>query len=183
MSVCYLDPCPTTCSGTVEAVDFNECAPETHWGEVSKIYLVDSSFSGLVDAEDLASWALVTSQTEAGHIRTLTVIGDLPEPETTEVPISGDRIAIGAKTFNLNFTIDETNETNYEFLKMLECGGKYLIWFETSDGILYGGDLGIGVSIRLNMIIPRERTAHVTYEGKATWKSFTHPCRAISPWY
>jgi len=183
MSVCYLPDCPTTCSGTVEDVDFNECAPETHWGEVSKIYLVDASFSGLVDAEDLASWAGLTSQTEDGHIRTLTVIGDLPEAETTETPLSGDRIAIGFKTFNLNFTIDETNETNYQFLRMLECGGKFLIWFETSDGILYGGDFGIEVSLRLNMIIPRERTALVTFEGKATWKSLSSPCRAVSPWY
>lgn len=181
MSVCYLyPPCPTTCAGSVTDVTFNECAPELHWGEISKLYVVDANFGGL-DADSLVDWNANLGDDIDGKIRTLIVIGELPEPETVEVPISGDRIAIGSKTFNLPFTIDETNEDNYHFLKYLECGGKFIIWFETSDGILYGGDTGIEVSIRLNLVIPKERTALVQYVGKATWKSLTHPCRTTFP--
>jgi hypothetical protein len=180
MSVCYLPPCPTTCEGSVAEVSFNECAPEKHWGEISKLYVVDANFGGL-DADNLADWNANLDDVTDKMIRTLIVIGELPEPETVEVPLSGDRIAIGSKTFNLNFIIDETNETNYAFLKTVECGGKFIIWFETSDGILYGDDTGIEVSLRINMVIPRERTAVVTYVGKATWKSLTHPCRTIFP--
>jgi hypothetical protein len=183
MSVCYLPDCPTTCGGSVADVSFNECAPETHYGEVSKLYIVDANFPGFVNAGDLAEWTPLTSDTEDGHIRTLTVIGDLPEAETTEIPLSGDRVVYGFKTFNLNFTIDETNETNYAFLKTLECPGKVIIWFETSDGLLFGGDTGIEVSIKINMVIPRERTALLTFVGKATWKALTSPCRVDSPWY
>lgn len=181
MSVLFLPPCPVTCSGSVSDVSFNECAPETHWGEVSKIYITESDFAGFTDVTDLAEWTANLSDTGDDKIRTLIVIGELPEPETTEVPISGDRIAIGYKTFNLNFAIDETNETNYTFMLMSECGGKYLIWYETSDGILYGGNDGIEVSLRLNQVIPRERTAIVTIVGKATWKSLQSPFRCDSP--
>ena len=181
MSVLYVDPCPTTCSGSVAAVSFNECAPETHWGEVSKVYITESDFAGFTNVAALPEWTANLADTGDDKIRTLIVIGELPEPETTEVPLSGDRVAIGYKTFNLNFTIDETNETNYNFLLMSECGGKYLIWFETSDGILYGGNDGIEVSLRMNQIIPRERTALVTIECKATWKSLQSPFRCVSP--
>lgn len=183
MSVLYVPPCPTTCSGSVADVSFNECAPETHWGEVSKVYITEADFAGFTDVTDAAEWLTNLGDTGDDKIRTLIVIGELPEPETTETPMSGDRIAIGSKTFNLNFTIDETNETNYNFLLMSECGGKYLIWYETSDGILYGGNDGIEVSLRANQIIPRERTAMVTIECKATWKSLQSPFRCESPLY
>jgi hypothetical protein len=181
MSVLFIPPCPTTCSGFVADVSFNECAPEYHWGEVSKIYITGLNFPGFFNPASLAEWTAALSDTADDKIRTLIVIGELPEPETTEVPTSGDRIAIGFKTFNLNFEIDETNDLNYNFLLMSECGGKYLIWYETSDGILYGGTEGLEVSIRLNQIIPRERTGLVKIMGKATWKSQHSPYRNDSP--
>lgn len=181
MSVLYVPPCPSTCAGALADVNFNECTPEYHWGEISKIYITESSFAGFTDVSSLAEWTNNLSDTADNKIRTLIVIGELPEPETTEVPASGDRIAIGYKTFNLPFVIDETNDTNYNFLLMSECGGKYLIWYETSDGILYGGNAGIEVSLRMNQIIPRERTALVTLSGRATWKSLQSPFRCDSP--
>jgi hypothetical protein len=95
--------------------------------------------------------------------------------------MSGDRIAIGYKTFTLPFEIDETNDTNYNFLLMTECGGKFKIWFQTSDDILYGGNLGIEVSFRANLLIPRERTALVKFMSKSTWKSLKSPFRCASP--
>jgi hypothetical protein len=181
MSNLYVPPCPTTCSGYVADVSFNECAPENHWGEVSKIYIAGADFAGFADVTSLAEWTANLSDTDDDKIRTLIVIGELPEPETTEVPISGDRIAIGYKTFNLNFEIDETNDLNYNFLLMSECGGKYTIWYETSDGLLYGGNDGIEASLRLNQVIPRERTGIVKIMGKATWKSIQSPFRCTSP--
>lgn len=191
MSVLYVPDCPTTCSGSLQDVKFNECAPENHWGEISKIYIAQSDFEsvdnagnpGFSDVTSLTEWNDNLSDTADGKIRTLIVIGELPEPEVLEVPMSGDRIAIGYKTFNLNFLIDETNDTIYNFLLMSECGGKYLIWYETSDGILYGGNAGIKVSLSLNQIIPRERTGLVTITGKATWKSLQSPFRCESPLY
>ena len=181
MSVLYVPPCPTTCSGFVADVLFNECAPEKHWGEISKIYIAASNFVGFLDVSDLAEWLANLDDTVDDKIRTLIGLGDLPEAETTEVPMSGDRIAIGYKTFNLPFEIDETNETNYAFLLMTECGGKYKIWYETSDGILYGGNTGIEVSFRANLLVPRERSALVKFMSKSTWKSLQSPFRCVSP--
>jgi hypothetical protein len=181
MSVLWLPPCPTDCSGAVADVLFNDCVPELHWGEISYLYIVGSSFAGFTDVTDLAEWTSNLSQTADDKIRKLTVIGELPEPELTEISYSGDRVARGSKTFNLAFEVDETNETNYNFLLMSECGGKYLIWFETSDGILYGGNDGIEASVLLNLMVPRERTALVKYMGKATWKSLKSPYRCDSP--
>lgn len=191
MSVLYVPDCPTTCSGSLQDVSFNECSPEKHWGEISKIYIAPSDFEsvdnagspGFSDVTSLTEWNDNLSDTADDKIRTLIVIGELPEPEVLEVPMSGDRIAIGYKTFNLNFLIDETNDTNYNFLLMSECGGKFLIWYETSDGILYGGNAGIEVSLSLNQVIPRERTGLVTITGKATWKSLQSPFRCDSPLY
>ena len=189
MSVLYVPPCPTTCSGAVADVSFNECAPENNWGEVSKIYIAASDFEsvdnagnpGFSDVTSLTEWNDNLSDTVDDKIRTLVVLGDLPEAETTEVATSGDRIAIGYKTFNLVFEIDETNETNYNFLLMSECGGKYLIWYETSGGLLFGGNAGIEVSLKLNYLIPRERTALQKIMGKATWKALQSPFRCTSP--
>lgn len=189
MSVLFVPPCPSTCSGSLADVSFNDCAPENNWGEVSKIYIAESNFEsvdnagnpGFSDVTSLTEWNDNLSDTVDGKIRTLIVLGDQPEAETTEVSTSGDRVAIGYKTFNLNFEIDETNETNYNFLLMSECGGKYLIWYETSGGLLFGGNAGIEVSLKLNYLIPRERTALQKIMGKATWKSLQSPFRCDSP--
>ena len=181
MSVLYLPPCPTTCSASVADVSFNECAPETHWGEISKLYVTNLDFAGFTDVTDLSEWTANLGDTGDDKIRTIICIGEQPEPEQTEVPISGDRTVVGYKNFILNIEIDETNDTNYNFLCMSECGGKYLLWYETSDGILYGGNEGIEASITMNQVIPREREGIVKIMAKVSWKSIQHPFRCVSP--
>ena len=181
MSVLYLPTCPTDCTGSVQAVSFNECAPETHWGEISKVYLAPADLADFADVTSLAEWTGKLADTGDDKIRTLIGIGEKPEPEQTEVPISGDRVVTGYKKFVVNFEVDETNETNYNFLAMSECGGKYKIWYETSDGILYGGNAGLEVSIKANEIIPKERTAIVKHVYKISWQSKQHPYRCTSP--
>lgn len=181
MSVLYLPPCPTDCSGSLQSVSFNECAPETHWGEISKLYVGPADLAAFLDVSALAEWTAKLADTGDDKIRTLIVIGEQPEPEQTEVSISGDRVVVGYKKFIINAEIDETNETNYNFLAMSECGGKYLMWYETSDGILYGGNEGIEVSLKMNQIIPKERTGIVKIMVKASWNSLHHPYRCVSP--
>jgi len=181
MSVLYLPPCPTTCEGSLQSVSFNECAPETHWGEISKIYVGPADLAPFLDVSALAEWTAKLADTGDDKIRTLIVIGEQPEPEQTEVPISGDRVVTGYKKFIINAEIDETNEINYNFMAMSECGGKYLIWYETSDGILYGGNDGIEASMKMNQVIPKERTGIVKILAKVSWNSKQHPFRCVSP--
>lgn len=186
MSVIVLPDCPTDCTGILESVSFNDCAPEVHFGEIAKLYLwVDSAtppFASQAQYDSPAHWAGHLNQAGVAidDIREFTVIGEMPEPEQTETPISGDRIVIGFKKFTLNLEIDETNEINYNFLLGSECNGQYKANFETADGIIYGGYEGLDVSVKMNQVIPRERTAVVKIMVKVTWTSKNHPFRQIS---
>ena len=183
MSNLYVPPCPTTCAGSVQDVDFDVCTPTYHWGEVSKIYLGSTSVPSFLNVASITEWNSILSDTEDDHIRTLIVIGELGEPETVEVPTSGDRVAIGYRTYTLPFEIDETNDINYNFHLLLQCGGKFKMWFETSDGMLYGGNDGLLVSLKTNQAIPRGRKELVKIMGKATWNSLYDPFRCVSPLY
>lgn len=183
MSVLINPTCPTDCS-TLPAVAFDTCAPELHWGEVTKLYVAAADADDFANVEDLAEWTTRLDQSAVAtgnEIRELTVIAELPEPEQAETPVSGDRTAVGVKNFSLNFDIDETNDTNYNFLLTLECNLSFKIWYETSDGMLYGGNEGILATLRANQIIPKERTELVKFVGVARWKSQTSPLRCVSP--
>ena len=118
MSVLIYPDCPTDCGGALPAVSFDDCAPAIHYGEVSKLYLANVEAADFTNVELLSEWTtrLTADGTNADAIRELTVIGDLPEAERTEITISGDRTIAGVKNFTMNFEIDETNVTNYNFL-------------------------------------------------------------------
>jgi hypothetical protein len=185
MSIIILPTCPTTCAGTLGAVDFDDCAPEVHYGEIAKLYLWvlgEAPFATQAEFDSAAHWATHISDSGAtsGAIREFIIMGELPEPEQTEVAISGDRTVTGFKKFVMNFEIDETNETNYNFLLLSECGGKYKACFETADGIIYGGYNGLEVSLKMNQPIPKGRQEVVKITGKMTWQSKNHPLRQIS---
>ena len=187
MSVIVLPDCPTDCTGALESVLFSECAPEVHFGEIAKLYLwVDSAtppFGSQADYDSAAHWATHLNQTATAidDIREFIVIGEMPEPEQTETPISGDRTVIGYKKFTLNLEVDETNETNYNFLLASECNGQYKANFETADGVLYGGWEGLDVSLKMNQVIPRSRQEIVKIMAKISWTSKNHPFRQLSP--
>ena len=186
MSIILLPDCPVDCTGILEAVSFNDCAPEVHFGEIAKLYLwVDSAtppFASQAQFDSAVHWATHLSQSgnAVDDIREFTVIGEQPEPEQTETPISGDRTVIGWKKFTLNLEIDETNEINYNFLLASECNGKYKAVYETGDGIMYGGYLGLDVSLKMNQVIPKTRQEVVKIMVKVTWTSKNHPFRQIS---
>ena len=187
MSILTLPSCPTTCAGVVAIMDFNECAPEVHYGEIAKIYLWELGVHPWATEAAFgtpAGWTGVVSNstTPIGtKVRELIVIGEMTEPEQTETPISGDRIMTGFKKFVVPFEIDETNETNYNWLLTSECGGKYSAAFETADGLLYGGMHGLEVTIKANQVIPKERSGIVKIIAKMQWSSKNHPLRQISP--
>jgi hypothetical protein len=187
MSTTHLPDCPTDCTGVLESVSFSECAPEVHFGEIAKLYLwVDSAtppFASQAEYNLTAHWNthLNPAGTAIDDIREFIVIGEMPEPEQTETPISGDRVVTGYKKFVLNLEIDETNDINYNFIFASECNGKYKANFETADGILYGGWEGLDVSVKMNQVIPKERSGVVKIMTRVTWQSKNHPYRQISP--
>ena len=110
MSVLTLPTCPTTCAGAKPAQSFNECAPEVHYGEISKIYYTDADATAFSNVDQLAEWTtrLDQSSTADDKIRTLIGVGELTQAEKTEIPISGGRTIYSPKTFNAMPKLDRS---------------------------------------------------------------------------
>ena len=181
-SALYLPPCPTDCESPQQPVSFSTCAPEYHWGEISKVYVGPADLTAF-DVTNLAAWTARLADTGDDKIRTLIGIGEMPEPEVTEVPTSGDRKAYSARQYTINFTIDETNDINYLWMQMTGCNTNYQFWFETSDGQLYTGgpDSGLEGTAVFHQIIPRTRQELVTFVGTFKWQDYYAPHREDSP--
>lgn len=182
MSDLFFPPCPTSCDSALQPVSFSTCSPEYHWGEISKVYIApaDLDLTGF-DASDLADWTPKLADTGDDKIRTLIGIGEMAEPEISEVTTSGDRKAYSSRQYTVAFTIDETNDTNYSWMVMTGCNTNYLFWFETSDGLLYGGNDGLEGTAIFHQIIPKTREELVTFVGTFKWKSYFAPARCDSP--
>ena len=185
MSVLQLPQCPTDCAGSLGAVSFNECAPEVHYGEISKLYVARADAADFVSPDLIAEWTARLSDTEdtVDKIRTFIGMGEMPAPEKTELTISGNRTIYSPKTFNVLFEVDETNDTNYEWLLESECNLKRKFWFETSDGMLYGGKTGIEGVFNTDAPIPKSRKDIAKFMMSVKWESKNHPLRTISPMF
>jgi len=183
MSVLDYPICPEDCESSLPPVNFDLCAPEVHYGEIAKIFIARADADDFTSVDIITEWTTRLTEDGTGDddIRELTVIGELTEPEQTEVQISGDRTVIGFKQFTVDFEIDETNDTNYYFLLNYECDMQNKMWFETADGMLYGGNEGILGSLKLNNIIPRSREEVAKFMGTFKWKAQHSPLRCASP--
>lgn len=177
-------PCPDGCENQLPAVDFSKCSPILHKGQIQKIYATNIGQS-LTDWTVLANWTARLSNDSAAvdAIRTFHVIASKPKPEQTSVDISLGRKVTSQKTHKVPFKIDETGPINYEFVRKNECngGGQYLIWYETSDGMLSGGSAGIEASMNCDYIIPDATNTYCTIEGEFVWEADFTEERIESP--
>lgn len=176
--------CPTNCTSALPAVNFDLCAPEINLSEIQYIYIGKANSVQFTDWEAPTEWATrLSNSTTTGndYLRTLTVTGDKPAPAKNEKDISAGRKIVTTKTHILNFTIDETNATNHELIRSLECGGKFKVWYETQGGLLFGGNSGIPANIFADMILARGREEHAVLAGSITWKNKFTEERTISP--
>lgn len=167
--------CPVACEAELPAFDFANCPADVValQGEISYVYLTPVG-EPLSDYSDLEGSRVSNSSTDADAIRKLVVIGDKPAPEATYVNLSLNRRKLLRKTRTLNIIIDDVSDTNHEALRLLECGTDdlYLMWYEDSNGYIYGGLDGIPVKyLDLNEIIPQSRDEKITFTGTVTWES------------
>lgn len=177
------DPeCPENCQTELPEVDFSRCNPVTNPAQISYLYVTNVGNS-MTDWTSAPEWAGRISNTSANAdaIRQMFVIGSKPKPESTKIQISLGRTIIGKKKHTVNFKIDETNATNRELVRLLECGGQYLIWFETSGGILFGDNSGIIASIESDIIIDEDSGQIMRIEGTISWESKFTPASIASP--
>ena len=174
--------CPTDCLDWLPAVLFNDCDPDVDFGEISKIYLTGPG-NGLVDWTDAAEWALRldnTTENDPTRIRTLVVKGDQPAAESTEHEISDCRTFWGKKKFTINFDIDETNIVNHDFMRQIECGGQFTMWYAVGK-YMQGGTEGIEASVSINQVLPRGCTEIDLLSGIVKWQNKFHPEKILNP--
>lgn len=176
--------CPTDCSAALPAVNFDICNPETHLSEIVRIFVGKANSAPFATPAVATEWATrVKEGTATGndYLRPLTVIGDKPAPTSVIKDISNGRKQTIRKDHVINFTIDEVNETNHEFLRSVECGGQFRIWYETADGLMFGGTDGILGSMDLNMVLARGQEENMVFNGTFSWKSKFTEERFVSP--
>lgn len=165
--------CPTDCSSNLPPVAFSNCAPVTPASEIYTLYIGKGDDPGFDDWTDVEEWGTKVSATltTAGTIRPLIGTGDKPVPAAVTKVISNGRTQVTTKNHTLNFTVDEANATNHEFIRNLECGGIYTIWYKTRGQRTFGGDPGIKVSLQANMQLDRGDEGTQLYQLIFTWQS------------
>lgn len=179
-----MDPiCADNCEDVVNSlpeVAFDDCNPEINAGEIRKVYLGIKG-KGFTSIASATEWAARLAATDDTKLIALTVIGDKPLPTPNTKDISGGRKITLANDHVLNISIDETNATNHGFVRSNQCSGNYQMWYETSGGLVFGGNDGIPAFLNLDMLIPVASGDSIVYNGSLAWKSKFTEERALSP--
>lgn len=175
--------CTEDCDFDIPPVSFAECNPEINLSQIAKIYLAQPDAADFSDVSAVGEWTNRLSQTsnDVDAIRSLTVVGDKPAPETTEKTISGNRIVPTDKKHTINFDIDESNETNHEFARGTKCVKQVKFWYETIGGKLFGGNTGISGTLKVDMTLSRTEGDIILYPGTLKWSSTDLEERTTSP--
>lgn len=171
--------CPESCGAQVlPVVSFDDCLPQLNSSEIEDLFLAKATAAAFTDWTDPEEWADRLAQTgvTGTEIRRLTGIGDKPAPADTEKTVSKQRNVVTDRTHTLNFTIDDTNNTNYEAARQMQCGGKYLAWYKTRGMKQYGGNAGILVTVKSVVVLGRG-DEHELIQLTLTWKNKFDPER------
>ena len=178
--------CPTNCTTALVAVKFNACAIDVHASEIKRVFIASNGTAVFTDWLIATEWSarLAEATTGVDKIRPLTVTGNMPAATPNKVQISNRRTSIvGATPRTLSFTIDEVTTENYEFMRSLECGGIFKIWWETHGGILFGGNSGVSVTITPAHELGGGDTDIEKLVFTAEWRNRFSPERGVSPIY
>jgi hypothetical protein len=182
--------CPTTCTDQIGVLDFDVCNPNWNEGGIEYIYLTNIGYPLIATEGDPAGIRaellsrISNTSVNVDAIRVLTVMADKPAPTKTEIEMSAKRRIVTGKTHTLNVKIDETGDDNYEFLRRLECGSQFLMWWVGGKYMFGGEDAfidGQPVSITIDDIHPQSDKELNTFDGLITWESKFHPNRMLNP--
>lgn len=133
------------------------------------------------DIASASAWLTAFTTTGAG-IRRLIGIGSIPKPEREQREVSKGRVITGDGKYTLTFTIDEMNQSIYDFLRGLQCGATLVIWYVTKGGFLYGGEKGFSVQlIEADPIWDGDTNSYLRGELVVTWNRRCAPPRSEYP--
>lgn len=183
------ETCPANCaSADLPIVLFNECtdAVISEESEITDIYLSpeDDANPGQPKYKP-ATWtsaaAYVTATVNGGAgLKHLTVIGDKPLPEVTSRVISKGRVIPGLANHTLNFDIDDTTDANYNLMRRGQCGGRWVMWYKTKGGYVYGGANGFSANVaNAGEVLARGEGNYSLFQFIMTWKAKCSPPRAL----
>lgn len=181
------DPiCPLDCVAPLPELHFSDCAPEINLSEIRKIYITKSTAAAFDDWTLPSEWATRIANedpvTPAGdEIRVLTVIADKPAPSSNVIDISGGRKFTSNKSHSISFDIDETNDVNYEAMRLMQCGGSLNMWYETAGHKLYGGNTGIPITVDISDVLGRGVNEIEKFTGTLSWERKFDAERTDSP--
>lgn len=177
--------CPTGCSDALPPVLFDKCAPETRLSEYIAVAVGLGSAAPFADWSSPTEWATRLDQaaTTGDKIRLMTIRGNKPAPTETKQTLTGNRTRTTARHHVINFMIDEVNDTNYDFVRTLECGGlQFRVWPITDDGKeIQGGNDGILVSINASFIYDEGVGVLQKIQGTMEWDNLQSPARTVNP--
>ena len=174
------------CQGDIPAVVFDDCAPVFNLSEIKRIFIGKKIAAPFTDATQEAEWTTRLSQNSTSgddYLRTLVVRGNKPAPAPVKKLLTNKRNITITKNHTLNFLIDESNQTNHDFLVELEESGiqEIRFWYETFGGKMFGGNEGIVAFIDLNMVLNEGNEEIQTYAGALTWEKKTTEKMSDSP--
>lgn len=175
--------CPEDCTLTLPPVKFSECAPKLKQGQITDLFLAIVGM-GFNNWEDITEWASRIDQTDiidTTKVRHLTISGDQPAPEITYVTISHKRKIVSGKKRVINIEIEDNSDENYDFMRVLECGGSLQAWYLTNAGDLYGDNSGIRATVNLSEVIPKATEELTKLVGTVEWDELISPKRIPSP--
>lgn len=170
------------CESELQPLSFDECNPSLAYNEIRKIYIANIG-NPLTNWEDLGEWNGRISNTSSNSdaIRQATLVGTLEIEQGERQRIAGGKFAPQPSKYTFGGDIFDNNDTNYTFIRSMACNRTYLLWYETSDGKLYGGNDGIEVLLFGSEPITDDPETFRTLKIGGEWTSRTPPLRIDSP--
>ena len=173
--------CPEGCLDDVPIISMDECNPDVDFSEIDKLYMTQID-QPLADWTDAAEWTarIDNSGTDVDDIREWWVSGELPVPERTITEIDNDRDVSSPNKFTATIQVYETNLTNYDAVRFLQCNTRVLIWYSAGEN-MYGGTAGIEADVIASHIITKGSKEANIIELLVTWDNKHNPERITNP--
>lgn len=122
---------------------------EQKFSQVCGLILLPNTSSLPPDWTDADSWATVLDNAVTGNGKGRYMVGEgeiqAPDGDLTEYPKR--RLRVTSRLYTVDITIKNLSDSQYTFLKQLQCGWvDFRFWIETVGGRLFGGASGIDPS-------------------------------------
>ncbi len=168
--------CPTDCSALLPNCSFTECNPTTNAGQVTDV-IIGTPGNPMVDWTNPVEWLarIDCLGVAADTLKHWFVTGAFNRPEQTISKLAHGIKKAGQKTFKMTVIIDQTNQTNLDMVRSLECGGKLLMWFVVGGKVQFGGNNGIEVSVFPFITAPDNTEENMKIEIDIEWTASCSP--------